>query len=58
MSTNSFESGEHEDATEALQMSTFDCNGCKRYFKTKRRLTLRQRVCKENPEYCGNGYGF
>ena len=26
MSTNSFEAGEHEDATEASQISTFGCN--------------------------------
>ena len=39
MSTNSFETGEDEDAVEASQISTFDCNGCKIYFKTKRGLT-------------------
>ena len=49
MSTNSFEAGEHEDAVEAWQISTFGCNGCKRYFKTKRGLTLHQRSCRENP---------
>ena len=49
MSINSFEVGEHEDAVEATQISTFDCNGCKRSFKTKRGLTLHQRSCKENP---------
>ena len=49
MSTNSFESGEHENTIEASQISTFDCNGCKRYFKTKIVLKLHQRLCKENP---------
>ena len=49
MSTNSFEAGEHEDALEASQISSFDCNGCKRYFTTKRGLTLHQRSRKENP---------
>ena len=49
MSTNSFEAGEHENTVEASQISTFDCNGCKRYFKTKRGLTLHQISCKENP---------
>ena len=49
MSTNSFEGGEHKDAVEALQISTFDCNGCKKYFKTKRGLMLHQRSCNENP---------
>ena len=49
MSTNSFEAGKHEDALEASQISTFYCNGCKRYFKTKRGLTLHQRSCKQNP---------
>ena len=49
MSTNSFEAVEHEDAVEGSQISTFDCDGCKRYFKTKRGLMLHQRSCKENP---------
>ena len=49
MSTNSFEAGEHKNAAEASQISTFDCNGCKKYFKTKRALMLHQRSCKENP---------
>ena len=49
ISKNSFEAGEHEDAVEASQISTVDCNGCNRYFKTKRGLTLHQRLCKENP---------
>ena len=49
MSTNSFEAGDHEDAVEASQISTFGCNGCKIYFKTKRGLTLDQRSCQENP---------
>ena len=49
MSTNSFEAGEHEGAIEASQIPTFYCNGCKRYCKTKRALTLHQRPCKENP---------
>ena len=49
MSTNSFEAGKHEDALEASQISKFYCNGCKRYFKTKRGLTLHQRSCKQNP---------
>ena len=49
MSTNSFEAGEHEGAIEASQIPTFYCNGCKRYCKTKRGLTLHQRPCKENP---------
>ena len=40
MSTNSFEAGKHEDATEASQISTFDGYGCKTYFKTNRGLTL------------------
>ena len=30
MFTNSFEAGEHEDAVEVSQISSFDCNGCKR----------------------------
>ena len=49
MSTNSFEAGEHEGAIEASQIPTFYCNGCKRYCKMKRGLTLHQRPCKENP---------
>ena len=49
MSTNSFEAGEYEGAIEASQIPTFYCNGCKRYCKTKRGLTLHQRPCKENP---------
>ena len=49
MSTNSCEAGEHEDAVEASQILTFNCNGCRRYFKTKRELTLHQRSCQENP---------
>ena len=49
MSTNSFEAGEHEGAIEASRIPTFYCNGCKRYCKTKRGLTLHQRPCKENP---------
>ena len=36
MSANSLEVGEHEGTIEALQISTFDCNGCKRYFTIKR----------------------
>ena len=48
--TNSFEAGEHEDAIEASHISTFDCYGRKRYFKTKRGLTLHQRSCKGNPK--------
>ena len=43
MSTNSFEAGEDGDAIEASQISTFDCDGCKRYFKTKRGLTLHRK---------------
>ena len=49
MSTYSFEAGEHEDAVETSQILTFDCSGCKRYFKTKKGLTRHQRSCKENP---------
>ena len=48
MSTNSFEAGEHKDVVEASQISTFGCNGCKRYFKTRIGLTLHQRSCQEN----------
>ena len=49
MSANSFEAGEHEDAVEVSQISTFDCNSCKRYFKKKRGVTLHQKSCKKNP---------
>ena len=49
MSTNSFEAGKYEDATEASQIATSDGYGCKTYFKTNRGLTLHQRPCKENP---------
>ena len=49
MSTNSFEAGKYEDATEASQIATSDGYGCKTYFKTNRGLTLHQRSCKENP---------
>ena len=49
MSTNSFEAGEDGDAIEASQISTFDCDGCKRYFKTKRGLTLHRKSWKWNP---------
>ena len=48
MSTNSFAMGGREDAIEASQISTLNCDGCKRYFKTKRRLTLHHRSGKEN----------
>ena len=43
------EVGEHEGTIEVLQILTFDCNGCKRYFTIKRGLTLYQRSCKGNP---------
>ena len=49
MSTNSFEAGKHKDTIQATHILAFECNGCKKYFKTKRRLTLHQRSCKENP---------
>ena len=45
MSTNIFEEGEHEGATEASEVSTFDCNGCKKYFKTGKMLPLRHKLC-------------
>ena len=48
-SANSLEVGEHEGTIEVLQILTFDCNGCKRYFTIKRGLTLYQRSCKGNP---------
>ena len=40
--------GEHEDAIQASHISTFDCNGRKRYFKMKRGLT--KKSCKGNPK--------
>ena len=49
MSANSFEAGKHKDTIESTHILAFECNGCKKYFKTKRRLTLYQRSCKENP---------
>ena len=45
MSTNIFEEGEHEGATEASEVSTFDCNGCKKYFKTGKMLPLHHKLC-------------
>ena len=44
MSTNIFEEGEHEGATEALEVLTFDCNGCKKYFKTGKSLTTTSKI--------------
>ena len=44
MSTNIFEEGEHEGATEASEVLTFDCNDCKKYFKTGKSLTTTSKI--------------
>ena len=44
MSTNIFEEGEHEGATEASEVLTFDCNSCKKYFKTGKSLTTTSKI--------------